>query len=212
MRSALHEVGLALAASTNPIVQRTHEVVRELLDAGEPGVALEFLVRNLYEDDITVLPSTKNSLLDAAELTHTSVEHIEALTTHPGTSASEWEFPDRWWLGWRGSVIRDVAATDESATAAIGTSGRLTVVGAVLLAASAGAQAGEPVGPSQALSQVADRVVLSTVVFKSGHLRVIVDTGTMINVPPDPNRTSWSATTDSGRVINSVAGGGITFQ
>ena len=212
VHAALEEVRFALAASASPVVRRTEDAVGGLLDASDPVRALEMLVSRLNEGHIAVLPSTKLMLRDAAHLIHAQDTLIEDLATHSGDGSVAWESQDRWLLGWRGSLIRLVSSTSESATAAIGMAGRLTIVGQVWLAKRAGSQLGHLVNPDAALAPLAGRAVASAVAFKSGQLRLIVDTGAMVNVRPDLQSSRWSATTDEGLVIKSTAGGGITVQ
>lgn len=83
LRSALGQVEPALAASANPIVQRTMVAVAELLDAGEPGVALEVLVSNLNEDDVGVPWTARRRLIEAARLMGMPIDGVQALTGRP---------------------------------------------------------------------------------------------------------------------------------
>lgn len=77
----LEQLAPVLMASANPIVRGTEDAVRALLASGEPGVGLEILVSNLYEDGISVPPSTKVQLLTAADLMGMPTGDVEALAT-----------------------------------------------------------------------------------------------------------------------------------
>ncbi len=78
-------IEMAVLELAGVFADETEANVRDLLTAGEPGVALEILCSQLWEYDIPVSYEMKSLLVTAANIMNMEVEEIQMLRTNsPG--------------------------------------------------------------------------------------------------------------------------------
>ena len=136
----------------------------------------------------------------------------------PVGSETEQELDDRWWLGLRGSVLQSVEAEQFMVVLKFEGGSVLTVESpANVRAASAPGNETTAVirnedgkiSASNALTSLVGQQVLSSVGFKTGKLRLVFESGQMLDVPHDPHYEAWQLTRPSGRMWVSLPGGGL---
>jgi len=72
-------IEMAMLELSGVFLDDTEASVKELLAAGEPGVALETLCTQLLEYDISVSDELKNRLVAAANIMNIEVEELKML-------------------------------------------------------------------------------------------------------------------------------------
>jgi hypothetical protein len=118
-------------------------------------------------------------------------------------SEAEQELDDRWWLGLRMSVLRSVDIQEFTVVLRFGAGCALTIESAAYLRAVSTPGTETPavirnedgtVSASDALRSLTGQRVLSSVGFKTGHLRLVFESGAQLTVPYDEHFEAWQLT------------------
>lgn len=134
------------------------------------------------------------------------------------TGEVEQELDDRWWLGLRARRVESVDTHGVQVVLNFGQGCALTIEAVASIRTSLGGTDvpalthGEDgtVSTFNALLSLVGQQVLSAVAFKSGKLRIVLESGALLTVPPGEQYEAWQLTGPSGRIWVSVPGGGLT--
>jgi hypothetical protein len=125
----------------------------------------------------------------------------------------ERELDDRWIVGLRGSPVESITVNEYNVVMTFGGGTVLTIEGRAELV-----RKDQPVvsfndddtaTSSDVVGSLTGSRVLSGVVFKTGGLRLVFDTGARLRVPFDPRHEAWQLTGPSGRMWVSLPGGDL---
>jgi hypothetical protein len=106
-------------------------------------------------------------------------------------SEDECELDDRWWLGWRGLEVRQVEQSMQGFVVLIGERSELTLSADFTLRPVSGAAP----ETHAVIAKLVGDVVLSSVAFKTGELRLVFQSGLRL----DTRGRAWSAVGESER-------------
>jgi hypothetical protein len=120
--------------------------------------------------------------------------------------------------GLRNRTVESIDTGEFNVRVSFGNGSVLTIESSASLKAGPGEAAVEALAINRngsiaidpALYSLAGQRVLSSVAFKSGLLRLVLDTGTHLIVPFDEHYEAWQLTGQSGREWISMPGGGLT--
>lgn len=118
------------------------------------------------------------------------------------------EHEDRWVLGLRGLRVTE-ARYDRRLVLVLGAGWEVALGGAVRRSLG-GVHLGRvvPLAPESLVGAT----VLSAVAFKSGTLRLVLDTGQHLTCPSAPDTEAWQVTGPAGRRFAALPGGGLSVR